>query len=118
MPVSTLMVWDLLDWLAWPACVAAVSRGSVSGGKPPPSKFSASWILVSLVSRANAAQRGAGEPCASDPIFFFFYSFVVSSSLWSVVWELEEVGDDDSPAGIVYFSLKKKKRKKPVLKQD
>lgn len=56
MPVFTLMVWDLLDWLAWPSPV--LRRASVSGGNAPPSRFSASWILVSFVSRASAAQRG------------------------------------------------------------
>ncbi|KAI0525648.1 hypothetical protein F5B22DRAFT_353966 [Xylaria bambusicola] len=57
-PVLILMVCDLLAWLAWPSSVAAFSRASVSGGNPPPSRFSDSCILVSLVSRARAAQRG------------------------------------------------------------
>lgn len=58
MPVLTLMVWDLLDWEAWPSFFAAVNLSSVSGGKSPPSRLRASWILVSLVSRAMAAHRG------------------------------------------------------------
>lgn len=58
MPVLMLMVWDWLVWLAWHSSVTALRRTSVSGGNAPPSKFSASWILVSLVSRVTAAQRG------------------------------------------------------------
>lgn len=35
----------------------------MSGGKSPPSRLRASWILVSLVSRARAAQRvGVADP--------------------------------------------------------
>lgn len=57
-----LIICDLLDWEAWPSPpIAADNRESVSGGKEPPSRFSASWILVSLVSRATAAQRGLGD---------------------------------------------------------
>lgn len=57
-PVLMLMVCDLLDWLAWPSAFKlSVSRVSVSGGKAPPSRLRASWILVSFVSRASAAQR-------------------------------------------------------------
>lgn len=61
MPVLTLMVWDLLDWEAWPSPRAAVSLESVSGGNAPPSRLMASWILVSFVSRARAAHLGGWE---------------------------------------------------------
>ena len=57
MPVFMLIVCDLLACAACPFVSFAVSLGSVSGGKAPPSRLRASWILVSLVSRANAAQR-------------------------------------------------------------
>src|SRR5690349_12668034 len=57
MPVFMLIVCDLLVWLAWPSLIAASRRESVSGGKEPPSRFKASCILVSLVSRAIAAHR-------------------------------------------------------------
>lgn len=57
MPVLTLMVWDFVACEAWPSSVA-VRRGSMSDGKSPPSRLMAIWILVSLVSRAMAAQRG------------------------------------------------------------
>ena len=60
MPVLTLMVCDLLAWLAWLSAVLSNNPVSVSGGKAPPSRLMASWILVSLVSRARAAQRWAG----------------------------------------------------------
>lgn len=64
MPVFTLMDCDLLDWLACPSPTAVKSRASVLGGKAPPSRFRASRILVSFVSRANAAHRwlGSSEP--------------------------------------------------------
>ena len=60
MPVLMLMVCDLLDWLAWLFASFVKSFESVSGGKSPPSRLMASWILVSLVSRARAAHRLAG----------------------------------------------------------
>lgn len=66
MPVFTLMVCDLLDWLACPSATESSRRESVSGGKAPPSRFRASWILVSFVSRASAAHRWLGF---SKPIF-------------------------------------------------
>lgn len=58
MPVFMRMVCDLLFWAAW-SSPAERRRLSVSGGKSPPSRLSAIWMLVSLVSRAMAAQRGA-----------------------------------------------------------
>ena len=66
MPVFTLMVCDLLSCFAWSEPLLDSSFGSVSGGKSPPSRFRASWILVSLVSRVMAAQRGVEE----EPISF------------------------------------------------
>lgn len=56
MPVLTAIFCDLLACDAWPS-LSERRRESVSGGKSPPSRLMASWILVSLVSRASAAQR-------------------------------------------------------------
>lgn len=58
-PVWTLIVCDLLDCEACPSAPSLISLGSVSGGNAPPSRFRASWMLVSLVSRARAVHRGA-----------------------------------------------------------
>ena len=58
MPVLMLIRCDLLAWAAWPSAPLASSLESVSGGSSPPSRFRASWILVSFVSRAMAAHRG------------------------------------------------------------
>lgn len=65
MPVCRMMVCDLLVCAACPPAALlrtrSFTRSSVSGGKSPPSRLSASWMDVSLVSRARAAHRGVGE---------------------------------------------------------
>lgn len=55
MPVDTAIVWDLEDWVAWSE--VPFEEVLVRSGSAPPSRFRASWILVSLVSRAMVALR-------------------------------------------------------------
>lgn len=68
-PVFTLIVCDLLDCAACPSELLERSFWFVSGGNAPPSRFRASWMLVSFVSRSRAVQRGAvSEPIINVPI--------------------------------------------------
>lgn len=72
MPVLTEIVCELVDWAAC-AAVASSSLGCVSEGRSPPSRLRASMILVSLVSRASAAER----TLAVDPMLRFLVSLLV-----------------------------------------
>lgn len=84
MPVLMLMTWDLLACVAWPSAPSATwRRESVSGGNAPPSRLSASWILVSFVSRAKAAQRGV---VLGEAIVVFVVLMGVSS--WVLLYRL------------------------------
>lgn len=56
MPELMAIVCDCEACVAWPSELA-VSLLSVFGGNAPPSRLIASWIFVSLVSRARAAER-------------------------------------------------------------
>jgi hypothetical protein len=75
MPVLMLIVCDVLACVACPSSLRR--RLSVSGGKAPPSRLSASWILVSLVSREKAAQRGG---CAEAIVSSLLLSRVLSKA--------------------------------------
>lgn len=60
MPVVIVICWEVEDWVAWVVVVPFVEGEEVEG-RSPPSRFRASWILVSLVSRLRTALRMRGS---------------------------------------------------------
>ena len=63
MPVSMSICWDVEDWEAWAFAepLGSLSELEVVVGREPPSRFRASWILVSFVERLRVVLRLRGS---------------------------------------------------------
>lgn len=79
MPVFTEMDCEAEDCVAWPEVLPLVFE---SEGRAPPSRFRASWIFVSLVSRWITALRARGA-VAVDMLEEFVLRLRTVYKVWS-----------------------------------